>query len=110
MSAQLNIFERNTAPYVRASRTSREAAKAIEPRVGTQKAIVLAAIRNAGANGLTDQEALELTRRDGITDNAIRARRGSLAADGWIEQSGITRTTTSGKQAVVWVAKEWIGK
>lgn len=93
-----------TAPYVRGSHTSRAAAKAIEPVAGTQRAAVLAEIRIAGQRGRTDCEIQAMCMLPG---DSVGPRRGKLVEDGLIVDSGRTRKTASGRDAVVWVATEY---
>ena len=106
MNAQLAINFASTAPYARHSATSKAAAKAVEPRMGTQKATVLIIIRrcsqpsHGGGVGLTDEQICMFTELSGDT---VRPRRGALADAGLIKKQG-TRKTTSGRDADVWVA------
>ena len=99
-TAQLSIdFGNAPAPYQRRSATSRAAAKAIEPRTGTDRARVLAYLRGCGDAGATDEE---IQTRLPMAANTERPRRVELK--GLIKDSGRTRVTASGQQAVVWVA------
>ena len=89
-----------TAPYARNSATSKAAAKAVEPRIGTQKYEVLQYLKQCGKTGATDEElALALC----LSGDTVRPRRGSLA-DAWLIYKHGTRKTTSGREADVWVA------
>ena len=81
--------------------TSFDAAKAIEPKAGTLRAKLLDELRHFPEIGLTDQEMQDLTNMDPSTQ---RPRRIELHKAGLIEDSGKTRATASGRQAVVWVA------
>lgn len=89
-------------PYVRGSETSKAAAEAIRPHVGTQQAGILAWFEYRGAIGMTDYEGACLS---GIDPSAYRPRRGELVKKGYIEDSGMTRPTASGRQATVWSLK-----
>ena len=91
----------NTAPFERHSPTSFDAAKLIEPKAGTLRKKLLDELRHFPRSGLTDQEMQELTNMDPSTQ---RPRRIELAKAGLIEDSGRTRQTVSGRQAVIWVA------
>ena len=95
-----------TAPYQRHSPTSRAAAVAIEPVAGTRRAQVLAFIRERGAVGATDEE---MQLRIPMSPNTQRPRRVELVQGQHIVNSGRTRQTLAGDEAVVWVASE-IGK
>jgi len=86
-------------PHVAGSATSADAAEAMEPRAGTMRARVLAAIRAAGWRGMTDEELIAST---GLNPSTARPRRVELADAGIIVPSG-TRAVRSGLQAVVWV-------
>ena len=89
----------HTAPYAFGSATSKAAAKAVEPRVGTQKYEVLQYIKQCGDRGATDEE-LELALC--LSGDTVRPRRGSLA-DAWLIRKSGTRKTTSNRNADVWV-------
>lgn len=95
-----------SAPYQRHSPTSRAAAVAIEPVAGTRRAQVLAFIRERGAAGATDEE---MQLRIPMSPNTQRPRRVELVQGQHIVNSGRTRQTLAGDEAVVWVASE-IGK
>ncbi len=87
------------APSVRHSPTSRAAAEAIEPSAATLRGRVLAHIRHVG--GCTDDEGMAAT---GMAGNTWRPRRRELQIAGLVKDSGKTRPTASGRQAVVWIA------
>jgi len=91
-------------PSVAGSRTSAAAAEAALSRAGTDRRAVLSAIRDAGLDGLTDeecQERLALT----MSANTQRPRRIELFRAGLIVGRG-TRKTRSGRDAVTWVDAE----
>ena len=73
------------------------------PRSGTQRLAVLDAIRSKGAGGMTDEE-LSTELQLGL--NSVRARRVELRDGEWIKDSGRTRKTSTGNDAVVWVVAE----
>lgn len=81
--------------------TSEAAARAVEPRSGTQRLTVLELIREAGERGLTDEELSRLT---GWSGNTVRPRRGELVRDGWVVASDLRRSTPQGHAAIVWIA------
>jgi hypothetical protein len=91
----------NTAPFERHSPTSFDAAKAIEPKAGTLRKKLLAKLREFPIYGLTDQQMQCMTNMDPSTQ---RPRRIELLNAKLIEDSGTTRATASGRQAVVWRA------
>ena len=90
-----------TAPYARHSATSKAAAKAIAPVAGTQRALVLSEIKCMCEYGRTDGELQAIC---GLAGDTVRPRRGELLKAGLIRDSGKTRKTASGRDAVVWVA------
>lgn len=82
------------------SETSQDAARRIVPSVVTQRARVLECLR-AAANGMTDEEmqvALQMNQ------NSQRPRRIELVDARLVYDSGRTRPTASGREAVVWGA------
>jgi len=89
-----------------ARRTSIAAAAAVEPRTGTQRHRLLAAVaavaRNPALVGLTD---VELSAATGIRPNSLRPRRGELVDGGWLEDSGRTRIH-HGREHTVWVLSD----
>jgi hypothetical protein len=76
------------------------AADAIAPRAGTLRALALEHIRIAGAHGLTDGELAASTGKYLYT---MAPRRVELVQQGWVEDSGVRRSTEHGKTAAVWV-------
>lgn len=87
------------APYAAGSDTSKEAADAILPRVGTLQAMVLELIQ-ASRGGLTcDQVEAQM----GGKHQTVSARVYELKNKGLIMDSGRRRLTRSGRKAVVWV-------
>lgn len=87
------------APAQRHSATSIAAAAAIEPSAATLRGRVLAFLRASG--GATDERGIDST---GISPSTYRPRRIELVDAGLVRDSGRTRTTRSGRQAVVWEA------
>ena len=80
--------------------TSRLAAIAAKPKAGTQRQRVLAMLQCLPA-GATDEEMQIALKMNPSTQ---RPRRIELVAAGLAQDSGITRTTRSGRRAVVWVS------
>lgn len=95
---QIDMF----APAQRFSRTSRAAARSIEPALGRLQALVLAEIKLTGAHGATDDE---LQRAMRINPSTERPRRIELVRKKLVFDSGRERKTASGRNAVVWVAR-----
>lgn len=89
------------APFSNFS-TSLEGAKYVEStgRADTQQAMILAAIRKAGKDGITDGYLSEVT---GIPIRQVSARRRALVLGGFVKDSGRTRTGKSGVRNIVWV-------
>jgi hypothetical protein len=79
-----------------AKATSRAAALRILPRTGTQRWNILMTIKTRPR---TDEELAGLLR---MSLNSVRPRRGELVDGEWIEDSGETRQTAAGNDAVVW--------
>lgn len=73
------------------------AAEAIEPKVGTLKARVLAYVKDHGP--VTPEE---IARATGIFDQTCRARCSELAAVGLLEDSGETGVARGGRRAIKW--------
>lgn len=89
------------APAQGHSATSQEAARRIEPVAGTLRAQVLEVHRVAQEHGLTDGEGIEVT---GLDPSTYRPRRVELVDAGLVFDSGTTRPTKAGRDAVVWRA------
>ena len=90
-----------TLPFVRHSATSRAAAESVV-NAGTLRALVLEHIAECGEHGATDEEIQFALSLGG---NCERPRRRELQKGGRIKDSGRTRPTKSGRQAVVWIVK-----
>jgi hypothetical protein len=83
--------------------TERIAAARVMPRSGSQRAAVLERLRQAGPNGVTDNE-MHFMYRIGARPHVPGSRRLELIADGWpITDSGRRRRTDTGAPAIVWV-------
>lgn len=102
LSPQLGLFDR-PAPFVPASPTSKAAAVGIAPTSGTLRACVLSFIRGRGVSGATCEE---VEHGLGLKHQTASARVRELAQEDLITNSQTCRKTTSGRAAVVWVAKE----
>ena len=86
--------------YVAKSPTSREAAWFAEPFANSKREKIFLYLLRSN-NGATDHE---IQREVNIQPSTERPRRGDLVDVGLVEDSGRTRKTASGRQAVVWVA------
>lgn len=86
-----------TPPYQKHSPTSRAAAEAIKPKIGPLHRAIMEHLRAFG--GSTDEELQENLI---IAQNTQRPRRRELQQAGLVIDSGRTRATRSGRQAVVW--------
>lgn len=78
--------------------TSQRAAIKAFPRSGTKRQKIYNAIKLFG--GLTDEE---IERTLDMSGNTVRPSRVSLVRDGLVMDSGQTRSTVSGNDAIVWV-------
>jgi hypothetical protein len=85
-------------PYQKHSETSKEAAFSVTGRASSLRELVHAFI--AWANGATDEEIQRALNMSGSTE---RPRRRELQVAGRVIDSGLVRTTASGRRAVVWV-------
>lgn len=81
------------------SKTSKDAALRALPRVGTKRSILLEFLRGRGLVGATDEEMQTMVP---MAANTQRPRRVELAQGLHIKDSGRTRKTISGDDAVVW--------
>ena len=82
--------------------TAHDAASKIDSVSGLQRRNVYATICASGKHGMTDQEIQTALHLDPSSE---RPRRVELVEAGMIEDSGETRSTTSGRSAVVWRIK-----
>jgi hypothetical protein len=83
--------------------TSRIALASLD--LATLRGRVYRVFQVAGARGWTDEElwdGMKATQPD-LKERTVGARRAELVADGHLVDSGRTRTTRSGRQAIVWV-------
>lgn len=104
MDDQLDMFApplTESAPFVRGSQTSKDAADAIKPKMATLQQRVLDTIKSAGERGMTDEQVRSITGLGGSTEVP---RRIELVAKGLVKDSGKTRKTRGGRNATVWVA------
>jgi hypothetical protein len=97
MNGQPDLFD---APFVRRSKTSRDAANQIKHELPRLQKIVLDAIKES-EHGLTDEDGIFVTN---LPASTYRPRRIELQRAGKIKDSEQTRRTLAGRKAVVWVA------
>jgi len=90
------------APGHRNVDTSIAAAVALAPKLGRLQRMANAAIHNAGAHGLT---ADELAAQLHFDRWSIQPRTSELKRKGLIRDSGQRRPNSTGKQAIVWIAR-----
>lgn len=90
-----------TAPYVRSSDTSREAAESIEPHLAHLERVVLDAVAGTGPAGATCDE---IERATGLSHQTASARVRGLFQKRKIETTGDRRPTRSGRNAQVYRA------
>jgi hypothetical protein len=88
------------APFQKHSDTSVEAAERIAPKAPSLRERVYAFIRFS-VDGRTNEE---IESGCGMPGNTVRPRVVELVKAGRVRDSGATRETRSGRQAVVWVA------
>jgi hypothetical protein len=106
MNTQLSFdLEPRRAPFQKHSSTSRSAALSAEPSAGTKRGMLLAFLRGRGPDGATDEEMQSTVP---MNPNTQRPRRVELVQGGFITDSGRTRKTVGGDEAVVWTAKEFL--
>jgi hypothetical protein len=90
-------------PHQRHSATSRASALAAAPKFSERMLSLLAMIAMRRDVGVTDEEGQANMELDG---NSYRPMRVTLYKHGYIEDSGVTRKTKSGRSAVVWRVTE----
>lgn len=82
--------------------TAHEAAASVATVGGAQRRRVLEHLQALGAGGATDEEMQIVL---GLNPSAQRPRRVELVDAGLVRDSGRTRKTTSGRNAIVWEAR-----
>lgn len=84
-----------------APETQRAAARSIRGVSGSMRQSVLTFVTARAEHGATDEEIESGLR---LRHQSASARRHELVRDGWLQDSGQRRLTSSGRKAVVWVA------
>lgn len=101
-----------TAPYVKGSDTSQDAAESMEPHLARLQETIFSLIQNSWSGIMSNMDPQlgwtddELERWLGLPHQTVSARRRELVLKGLIEDSGERRKTRSGRKAVVWVLKK----
>lgn len=89
---------RSSAPYVRGSWTSWQAAHIQGPRTGKRRRLLWEILRDEGPR--TNDELGARLRMN--PSNSVAPRIGELRKDGWVIATGEERRTSSGLKATVW--------
>lgn len=100
MNDQLSLDDAHVYVSKTAQPTSVEAAQKALGGSGSQRRRVFDVIRVCKERGATDNEIAEALDLDG---NSVRPRRKELEEMGMIRNSGKTRNTRSGSNAIIWV-------
>lgn len=80
--------------------TSEVAAEMIKPLSRSRRELVFNVIKDAGSNGLTDEEGAAAT---GLSAQSYTPRRNELVKLGSVVDTGRRRRTRSGRRAAVWM-------
>ncbi len=93
--------------YVSAShpKTSHDAVKKARMTSGSHRKKIFDLIKRHREMGLCDHEIIDLT---GLSPNTARPTRISLMKDGFVVNSGRTRKTPEGNDAIVWIADAFV--
>ena len=93
-----------STPFQIHSKTSIAASLSAQPKAGTKRAILLEFIQRQRHLGATDEE---MQASLPMNPNTQRPRRVELVQGRFVLDSGRTRKTVGGDEAVVWVATEF---
>ena len=102
-----DLFQFPHVPGHRGIDTSIEAAEAIAPSAGFLQGLVLAAVTEAGPNGVT---VVEMSNHHGLDRMSIQPRFSELRALRKIVDSGQRRKNPSGISAIVWTLPGYEGE
>lgn len=80
--------------------TAKDAAGRVGPHLSPLQQQVLAAVRSAGAEGLTDRELEQLPAFQSLAPSTVRKRRSELLQQGRVQEAGVRDRLT------IWVAVE----
>lgn len=95
-----NVYVSSSHPQ-----TSQDAVKKARISSGSRRKMILDLIKRHREIGLCDHEIIELT---GLSPNTARPTRISLMKDGFVVNSGRTRRTATGNNAIVWIADTFV--
>jgi hypothetical protein len=85
--------------------TSQNAVKKARAASGSRRKLVFDLIKRHREMGLCDHEIIDLT---GLSPNTARPTRVTLMKDGFVVNSGRTRKTPEGNDAIVWIADMFV--
>jgi len=92
------IKTHTTAPFQKHSKTSREAAKKVEPRITNMRGKILLLMVQEFPHGATDEDFYKM----GFNPNSFRPRRVELVEGRFIEDTGQTRLNDHGNKMTLW--------
>ncbi len=94
-------------PYMPHSETSKRAAREFEGKAPTIREAVLAALREAGERGLTDEEIFGKVGKifPNVKESTVRCRRVELTRGGFVMDSGRKAPLASGLEGHLWRMK-----
>ncbi len=105
MSAQLSLALRDLPPpFKRDSETSIAAAKDVRPKAPSYRAACLGFVYGRGRAGATNEEVATAL---GMKIQTVCPRMKELREAGQLVDSQLRRETDSGRQAVVWIHKDF---
>ena len=96
MQIDIDFKATELPPHQRHSRTSRESAAAVAPKFSERMHQLLGRF---AIQGMTDLEGQQQTK---ILGDSYRPMRVTLTKLGYLEDSGNTKPTESGRKAVIW--------
>lgn len=85
--------------------TSKAAAEQIVHDIPRIREAVERSIKSFGKVGCTDQMLEECLRK--LSPSSVRTRRAELVRDGVVRDSGLTARTSSNREAIIWVHREF---
>ena len=100
-----DLFSYPNAPGSKGGETSEAGAAAIAEAAGRLQRLVLTAVTEAGATGVT---VVEMATRYGLDRMSIQPRFSELRRMGKIADSGRRRKNPSGVSVIVWTLREFV--
>lgn len=91
--------------FQKQSITSTKAAKSLDKNKLAERAKELVRLLKESQHGLTDEELQTMMNLSGNSERPLRVQ---LQRKGFVYDSGNTRKTASGREAVLWKAKEGV--